>query len=138
MDRSVSDSNWQTHARASLRRQRAAWLGTIATAMVSGGFLGIGVVLDPGLARMIVIAIGLLLIIASLVWGTLIYMQVIDEQERDANLWGCYVGMVVYLGLFVARMLGELFGAELPIDDSGIFTATMATVLIVFVWKRFR
>ncbi len=80
---------------------------------------------------------GIALHVIGLLWGTLIYMQVIDEQERDANLWATYGGLVVYMVLFVARFLGDVAGVSLPLSDVGIFLATMIVTLAVFTWKRF-
>lgn len=138
MTKVVSDDDWQEQARTSLRKQRGAWFGTGATAAVSGMFLGLATVIEPGPLRLGAIVIGLALIVISMVWGTLIYMRVIDEQERDANLWGCYVGVVVYLSLYVIKSIGELLKIDLPINETGIFGATMITILAVFAWKRFR
>ena len=137
MSKTVSDTNWQASARASLRNQRAAWLGTIAMGVVSGILMGIGMNIAEGSARTFLLGGGLVAMVACLFWGTVIYMRVIDEQERDANLWSCYVGMVVYLALFAAKFIGEKLALNLPITDTGIFTATMAIVLPVFVWRRF-
>lgn len=137
MTKRASDTDWQASARSQLRNQRAAWIGTITTGAVAGMLIGIGTSIDPGLARTLVLGGGVVAMVACLVWGTLIYMRVIDEQERDANLWACYVGMIVYLALFVAKDIGAKLALNLPISEFGIFTATMAVVLAVFVKRRF-
>lgn len=138
MTRATADNDdWQARARASLRNQRAAWLGTITTGAVSGGLLGLGLNLHDDIARLVVFSAGLVALVGCLLWGTVIYMRVIDEQERDANLWSCYVGMVVYLALYVVKLVGTELALHLPITESGIFITTMIVVLAVFVWRRF-
>ncbi|OQW77633.1 MAG: hypothetical protein BVN33_00960 [Proteobacteria bacterium ST_bin13] len=137
MSKGTSDTDWQASARSQLRNQRAAWIGSIAAGAIAGVLMGIGVNIDPGLMRTALLGGGVLAMVVCLVWGTLIYMRVIDEQERDANLWSCYVGMIVYLTLFVAKDIGAKLDLNLPISEFGIFTATMAIVLAVFVKRRF-
>lgn len=130
--------DWQASARSAIRQQRAAWLGTIMTGLMSGLLFGLGGALTDPVLQPIVLGAACLLMVAALIWGTLIYMRVIDEQERDANLWGTYVGMTVYLVLFAIKWIAELTHVAVPLSEQGIFTATMAAVLAVFTWKRFR
>lgn len=129
--------DWQTRAGAMLRRQRSAWIGTIITMGIGFGLFVFATEQTEGTFRAGLMLAGLALIVVGMLWGTLIYMQVIDEQERDANLWATYGGLVVYMVLFMARFLGEVAGVSLPLSDVGIFLATMIVTLAVFTWKRF-
>ncbi|WP_374145520.1 hypothetical protein [Sphingomonas sp. 28-63-12] len=133
----ISTGDWQAEASASIRKQRAAWLGTIATGLVGGAMFGLSISITNPIAHALFIGAGVLLSAIALVWGTLIYMSVIDEQERDANLWGTYVGLTVYLILYSVKFGADAAGIAIPIGHDGIFVATMAATLAVFGWKRF-
>ena len=43
-----------------------------------------------------------------------IYMRTVDEQERDANLWACYVGMCAYFLLYAAQYAMAALGRPVP------------------------
>lgn len=131
------ENDWRKSAAATLARQRAAWIGTGLT-LVPGFALVVtgGRVADSALGTVLLV-IGIALSAIGMIWGSLIYMRVIDEQERDANLWATYVGMTVYFILYCAQFMARLAGTHLPIDQDITFFITIAVVLIVFVWKRF-
>lgn len=133
-----TDTQWQVAARAALRKQRAAWIGTILVGFAGIGLFVAGSKIDASAVQIGLMGIATIMMVGSLLWGTLIYMRVIDEQERDANLWGCYVGMTVYLTLSLIRTLADLIGSTVPINEYWTLLATMTTVLVVFAWKRFR
>jgi len=135
-DRRTAD-DWQVRAKAMIRQQRSAWIGTIVTMFIGFALFGAATELAIGMARSGLMLAALALIIGGLLWGTVIYMQVIDEQERDANLWATYVGLTVYLALFGALFLARAAGIALPLNHDGIFLTTMIATLAVFVWKRF-
>lgn len=129
---------WQSRAAAQRAERRAYWLWTPV-------FIGVGVLAIVGgtmapspWLRWPGMACGAAIASWGVVYGTALYMRAVDEQERDANLWGCYVGMCVYLVLFLTRWLLVALGHSVPHADEGIFLLTMATVLGVFAWKRFR
>lgn len=133
----AQQNDWQVDAKAMVRRQRWAWIGSIAASTIGMLLFAAGTELSEGPAHIGLMITGLVMIILGLVWGTLVYMQVIDEQERDANLWATYVGLTTYLALFVARFLAEKAGVAIPLTHDGIFIATIVATLAVFTWKRF-
>lgn len=137
MSNKRTPDDWQTRASAMMRRQRSAWIGTIVTMGIGFGLFLWGAEQREGAGHTTLLLAGIALNVIGMLWGTLIYMQVIDEQERDANLWATYGGLVVYMVLFVARFLGDVAGVALPLSDIGIFLATMIATLAVFTWKRF-
>lgn len=137
MKETRSGDDWQARAGAMIRRQRSAWIGTIVTMLIGSILFGFATELADNAIRSALMIAGLALIAGGLLWGTVIYMQVIDEQERDANLWATYVGLTVYMVLFVARFLGDAAGTSLPLSHDGIFLTTIATTLAIFTWKRF-
>lgn len=137
MSKTRTPDDWQTRASAMMRRQRSAWIGTIVTTAIGFGLFVVGTEQSDGLVRTGVMIAGLALIVVGLLWGTLIYMLVIDEQERDANLWATYGGLTVYMTLFCARFLADTAGIALPLTHDGIFGTTMIVTLIIFTWKRF-
>lgn len=134
----TKQADWRETARRQTKQRRGAWIGSIALGALGGVLGGVALSLEPGVARTVMSGASIAAMVGSLLWGTVIYMLVIDEQERDANLWGCYAGMVVYLGLYVLDLIAAKLSIPVPIDESGIFIATTATVLAVFLWKRFR
>lgn len=105
---------------------------------VGGLAIAGGLMADQGWLRWPGLICGALLAVWGFVYGTAIYMRTVDEQERDANLWGCYVGICVYLVLFALRMAASALGRPVPYADLGIFLIVMTSVLGVFAWKRFR
>ncbi|MBX9732136.1 MAG: hypothetical protein K2X59_12470 [Sphingomonas sp.] len=137
MSKGTSDTDWQASARSQLRNQRAAWIGSIAAGAIAGVLIGIGVNFDPGLIRTAMLGGGVVAMVVALVWSTLIYMRVVDEQERDANLLATYVGLLVYATLYAVLFLCGLAGVAVPLTHDGIFAATMVATTIIFVWKRF-
>jgi len=130
---------WQRRAATRARRTWGAWIGTVATLAVAGmlvpfaAWLGIGTA--AGLALMI--AAVALAVIGGL-WGTLVYMKVIDEQERQANLWSGYAGLTTYFVLFFAELLIRKVVPGLPALDGAVFAAVSAVTLGTFLVKRFR
>lgn len=129
--------DWQTRARAMVRRQRSAWIGTIIVGIIGAIVFAEGLESGPGALRTALLLGGFLLVGASLLWGTIVYMLVIDEQERDANLWGAYGGLTVYMSLFSVRYLSDAAKIDVPLTHEGIFVVTMLVTLAIFIWKRF-
>ena len=134
----MSDTEWQTEASTARRRRLAPWIGTIVLSMIGGMAIGGAAALDASATRTILIAIGVAAGLGALAWSTVIYMRVIDEQERDANLWGAYVGICAYLVLYPLRWTFHVLGQQPPFSHDAIFVAVMAVVIVVFLWKRFR
>lgn len=137
MSKGTTDTGWQASARRQLRNQRAAWIGTFVTIAIGGGLFGASVQMPDTGVRTLLLATSLLAMVGGLIWSTLIYMRVIDEQERDANLWATYVGLLVYMTLYAVLYLCGLARVAVPLTHDGIFLATSVTTLIIFVWKRF-
>lgn len=128
---------WEAQAKAAEAARRSPWFWSPVSCALGGlGLLG-GWHLGGALGWAAGIA-GAALALWGFLFGTLIYMRRIDEQERDANLWGCYVGMCAYLVLFPASYAAAQLGHPVPHADVGIFFAVMFIVLGVFAWKRFR
>ncbi len=136
MTNTRTPDDWQTRAKAMMRRQRSAWIGTIIAMAIGFALFGAGTQAG-GMVRGGLMLAGLSLIVIGLLWGTLVYMQVIDEQERDANLWATYGGLTVYMTLFCAQFLADMAGITLPLTHDAIFVTTMIVTLIIFTWKRF-
>ena len=134
----MSDTDWQTEAAAARRRRLAPWIGTLVLSMIGGIAIGGAAALDASVMRTILIAIGGAAGLGALAWSSVVYMRVIDEQERDANLWGGYVGICAYLVLYPLRWTFYVLGQQPPFSHDAIFVAVMAVVVVVFVWKRFR
>ncbi len=133
-----TDADWYGSARTANRQRRAAWLGTLLIGFTGIGLFVAGSEIDAPALQTGLMGIACLLLVVALVWGTVVYMRVIDEQERDANLWGCYAGMMVYLTVYGIKIMAEVTGSTVPITERGTLIATVATVLAVFAWKRFR
>ena len=120
-----------------VRRQRSAWIGTIIVGIIGAIVFAEGLESGPGALRTALLLGGFLLVGASLLWGTIVYMLVIDEQERDANLWGAYGGLTGYMSLFSVRYLSDAAKIDVPLTHEGIFVVTMLVTLAIFIWKRF-
>jgi hypothetical protein len=132
------DSDFQARAAEHKARIRATWRDTNLFAALSGALLVIAYFAGPGPFRIVLIGVAAAAGAVALVRGTLHYIRSVDEQERDANLWGCYVGMCVYLVLFPLDQAARAFGVAIPHADWGIFILTLTAVLGVFAWLRFR
>lgn len=129
---------WQEAARGVAQERRAIWFWSpmflgVGTLAVVGG-----VIADQLWLRIAGIGCGGALAVWGFVYGTAVYMRTVDEQERDANLWGCYVGICVYFVLYALQFGLALLGRPVPYADLGTFLIVMVTVLGVFAWKRFR
>lgn len=131
-------SDWRLRARDVARERRAIWLWAPVFVTVGGLAIVGGLMADQAWLRWPGVVCGALLAVWGFVYGTAIYMRAVDEQERDANLWGCYVGMCVYLVLFALSRGAWALGRPIPHADLGIFLIVMLSVLGVFAWKRFR
>lgn len=111
-------------------------------AVIAGTLLGMGGMAlhgaPQGPARIALLIAMMALTGVAAVRGTLIYMQRVDEQERDANLWGAYCGVTVYVLLFGAQLLAKRFDTPIPHAHELIFGAVLATTPAVTLWKRFR
>ena len=130
---------WQRQAAGRMRRTAAAWLGTVI-ALLAAGAAGsaaawLGVETPAGLALLIA-AVGLG--VGGMIWGTIVYMRVVDEQERQANLLACYAGFSTYIALYFGQLLVARVGIDLPPLDHAIFGVTMVVALVTFVIARFR
>lgn len=129
---------WREQARAATHERRAIWLWAPVFVVVGALAIAGGLMAEQGWLRWPSLVCGAALAVWGFVYGTAIYMRTVDEQERDANLWGCYVGMCVYLVLFALSMTARALGRPVPYADLGIFLIVMVSVLGVFAWKRFR
>lgn len=134
----TDDQTWQARAAAARKARLAPW----RDCFFAGAIVGVAVSLaalsaQPGI-RIPLIVLAVAAGVFGLVRGTLVYMRRIDEQERDANLWGCYAGMSAYLALYVLARAAAQFGIVVPFADDAIFLIVMAVTLAVFGWKRFR
>lgn len=111
-------------------------------AVIAGILLGIGGAVlhhlpdGAGRTALLVAMIALTGLVA--VRSTLVYMRRIDEQERDANLWGAYCGVTLYVLLYGAQLLATRFGSPIPHAHDLIFGAVLVTTLFVTLWKRYR
>lgn len=134
----TDDQTWQVRAATSRKARLAPW----RDCFIAGAILGIVVPLaalspQPGI-RILLIVLAVAAGVFAMIRGTIVYMRRIDEQERDANLWGCYAGMSAYLALYILARAVALFGIVVPFADDAIFLIVMAITLAVFGWKRFR
>lgn len=127
-------ADWRQQATRARWRYWGAWIGSPLLFVVGLAVAGGGLIGDDSIA----LAAGAVLAAAGLVWSTVIYIRVVDEQERDATLWASYAAICVYFALFVARWLPILMHRPAPFDDRPVFVATMIAFLLVFSWKRFR
>ena len=136
----TADPVLRHNPRAAKRQLRIAAIWR--DAVIAGTLLGIGSLalhgIPQGQARIVLLIAMMALTGIVAVRGTLIYMQRIDEQERDANLWGAYCGVTVYTLLFGAQLLAKRFGTPIPHAHELIFGAVLTTTLAVTLWKRFR
>lgn len=111
-------------------------------AVIAGGVLGVGGVflhqMPDGASRTALLVALVAVTGLAAVRGTLVYMRRIDEQERDANLWGAYCGVTLYLILYGAQLLAQRFGSPIPYAHDLIFGAVLVTTVAVTLWKRFR
>lgn len=135
MERAMSD-DWQSQADALVAKRRAVWAWTPVLAFVAAVILVAGA-FAHGPLRWGCFTVGGAVGLWTLIYGTAVYMRRVDEQERDANLWGCYIGMCVYLALFAIHALMDQFGAGIVHADYYIFGIVMVTVMGVFSWRRF-
>ena len=129
---------WKIQADAVARRRGRVWIGCGLLGAGAGAAIIVATRALTPEVRLAALALAGLLFAATTLWSTVIYMRGIDEQERDANLWSCYVGMCVYFVLFGVTFAARMLGHPLPQADIGTFIITVATVLAVFAWKRFR
>lgn len=129
---------WQDAARAVAHERRSIWFWAPAFMAIGAMAVVGGWMAEPWWLRLAGVGGGGPLALWGFFRGTAIYMRTIDEQERDANLWGCYVGMCVYFLLYVAQYAMASLGRPVPHAASGTFWIVMATMCGVFVWKRFR
>jgi hypothetical protein len=137
MEAAMAD-DWEAKARASASARRAVWVWSPVFIAV-GGLAVIGGIMAPvAWIRWSGFVCGGALTLWGFVYGTYVYMRTIDEQERDANLWGAYVGICAYLLLFPLSELLAMLGTQVPHAPYVVFMITMTTVLAVFAWKRFR
>jgi len=130
--------SWRDEARAAETGRRTIWFWS--PAFIAIGALAIigGIQAPIGWIHWSGLICGGALTLWGFIYGTAIYMRTVDEQERDANLWGCYVGMCAYLLLFAITALLDYVGRPIPYAPYVVFFTTMMTVLAVFAWKRFR
>lgn len=136
MERAMTNE-WEVREGKLAAKRRAIWIWTPVFGIV-GVLAIVGGVISTGAMHWIGLVFGGLMTSWALVYGTAVYMRTIDEQEREANLWGCYVGMCVYLALFGLKILLDWGGTTVPQADNAIFLIVMLTVLSVFSWRRFR
>ena len=129
---------WRAEMATARKRRMAAWIGSPILIVAGLAMLRLGLTIAPGGVRWLVLAAGGAAAIGGFLWGTIFYLRVVDEQEREANLWGCYVGMCVYLALFSIHTLFEGLNQPPPFGHFAIFSATMVTVMGVFLWRRGR
>lgn len=128
--------DWQTRDAASRRARRWAWIGPIL-AMVAGSAVTSLSRHAPGVEAP-VLAAGIALLAVGILWGTAIYMRVIDEQERQANLWSGYAGFLTFVVLFLIRCQVIALHRPPPFTDTAALFAAMTVALATFAWKRFR
>jgi hypothetical protein len=136
METAMTDA-WQERAREAATRRRTIWIWSpiflgVGLAAIAGGALG------DGLMRPVGLVCGALMTLWGFLYGTAVYMRTVDEQERDANLWGCYVGMCAYLLLFLLNEVLALVAQPIPHADRIIFAAVLTLVAGVFLWRRYR
>ena len=129
---------WQETARTVAHERRAIWFWSPAFMAIGALAIVGGSIADQWWLQLAGIGCGGALAVWGFIQGTAIYMRTVDEQERDANLWACYVGMCVYLLLYAAQFALAALGRPVPYAALGTFLIVMNTVLGVFVWKRFR
>jgi hypothetical protein len=134
----IMTEDWETRARDAAVQRRTIWFWSPTFLAIGALAVVGGTMADTAWIRWPGIICGGLLAVWGFLYGTAVYMRTVDEQERDANLWGCYVGMCVYFLLFALNALVEHIGQPIPHAHYAIFFATMISVLGVFAWKRFR
>lgn len=129
---------WQDAARTVARERRAIWFWSPAFMSIGAVALLGGALSDQRWLQIGGIACGGALAVWGFVQGTAIYMRAVDEQERDANLWSCYIGMCVYFLLYAGQWALAALGSPVPHAALGTFVIVMAVLVGVFAWKRFR
>lgn len=132
------DEDWKVRALQARRRRRAPWLYGSVILVSGAGLIAIGRSAADGLPRSALLLAGLLMVVFGFVFGAAAYIRAADEQERQANLWACALGLWVYLALFGMRVLFEAFDLPPPISHEGVFLITMAVAGVVFLRQRFR
>ena len=108
---------WQETARAVAHERRAIWFW--APAFMAFGAMAVvgGWISDEWWLRLAGIGCGGALALWGFIYGTAVYMRTVDEQERDANLWACYVGMCAYFLLYAAQYAMAALGRPVPRAD---------------------
>lgn len=128
----------QKAAAAAERRRFAARYVSGGVIIAGAGLLAMAKAVGSGALGSTLSILALALMVGGFFWGTFIYMKVIDEQERNANLWACASGMCVYFTLFSLRVLIEALNAAPPYGHEEIFMASVLITFGVFLWRRFR
>jgi len=132
------DEPWQQRANS----KRLAVSGIWRDCMIAGFIAGIAgtvfATLPPGAPRAAVAAVTGVALCYAMVRGTVLYMRTIDEQERDANLWGGYCGMSTYAALYFAQHIAGRFGVTVSHAHDAIFLVALTVTGGVYLWKRFR
>ena len=132
------DEAWRETAKAVAHERRAIWVWSPVFMAIGALAISGGVMADQLWLQVAGIGCGGSLAVWGFVYGTAIYMRAVDEQERDANLWACYIGMCLYFLLYAAQFAAAAIGRPVPHAALGTFLIVMVVVLGVFVWKRFR
>ena len=132
------DQTWQARAATSRKARMAPWRDCFIAGAVAGIAVPLATLTQQPAIRAVLILLAVVAGLIGMIRGTLIYMQRIDEQERDANLWGCYVGMCGYLLMYLVVRGAEQLGHPIPNGHDIVFLMTMVITLAVFCWKRFR
>lgn len=131
-------ATWE--ARATTRRLTVSsvWRDAMLAGFVVGIASAFASQMPPGGPRTALAVIASLALIYGILRSTVHYMNRIDEQERDANLWGTYWGMTVYVTLYFAHHVAGRFGIAVPHAHDLIFLVSVIVTAAAFLWKRFR
>jgi hypothetical protein len=129
--------DWEVRSKRAARAIRGAWIGTLIASIASAIAFAVAMQSD-GVVRLTALAVAAGGIAIAFAYGTYIYMRRIDELEREANLWGAYAGVSIYIALFTVKTVLAPIGIVFPYADAGIFVIVLMTFVAVFCWKRFR